>query len=1028
MTRPAAIAMTVASMVLVGCASRQNESTMGTLAELREVEPDIEEIDVEHGLEQAMQHYREFLEESPETTMRPEAMRRLADLQLETQFGVRTDLAAPKPFEAPKPGPTPESTEAALLPTDLPGSVESEREFEQRTTTAADVLASDTLDEVDAEGPLEAIALYDELLAEYPNYEHRDKVLYQKARAYDELGRTDDAIATMDGLIQTNPHSVHVDEIQFRRGEYFFTRRQFRDAEQAYGAVIDLGDASTYYELALYKLGWTLYKQEFYEQALHRYIALLDHKVSTGYDFDGEHAEDEARRVEDTFRVVSLSLNNLGGPTAAPEYFAAFGHRDYEDRVYRNLGEHYLEKLRYADAAQSLNAFVDLYPFHRSAPQFNMRVIETFTAGSFPQLVLESKRDFASRYGLQAEYWTRFDPTDSPEVVAYLKSNLEDLATHYHALFQNAEEVDDNEDRAIGFREASRWYGDYLTAFPTDPNTPAVHYRLADLLLEHGNHGEAALAYESTAYDYPPHEQSAAAGYAAVYAYRRQLDALADDASDRDVVTRATVDSSLRFSDAFPDHEHAAPVLGAAADDLYELGAHGVAIATARQLLDGYAEAEDSIRRSAWTVVAHGSFDLESYPDAEIAYTQVLTMTPQSDETHANFVDNLAASIYKQGELANAAEDYRAAADHFLRVRLSAPTSTLRPTAEYDAGVALQRLEAWTEAAGVLEDFRNTYPDHELRHEATQQIANAYRESDDPSRAAVEYERVAAEADDPQLQGEALLVAGDLWESTDAFDRALEVYARYVGLFPRPVEPAVEVRQKIARIHKTAGRSVLYRETLSDIVRADAEAGDARTPRTRTLAARAALVLTEPLYDGFEAIELLQPFEESLAEKQRRMDEVIGAMENLVSYEIADVTAAATFYMAETYLEFSRALFESERPTDLEPTELAEYELVLEEEAFPFEERAIELHEENLELLQAGVFNDWTENSLRKLGEMVPGRYAKSESIPEDPDTLDRYVYRSPASRFVGPRQGTFETPVAAPPAAEDEEVTRAMP
>ena len=28
-------------------------------------------------------------------------------------------------------------------------------------------------------GPLEAIALYDQLLAEYPNYEHNDKVLYQ---------------------------------------------------------------------------------------------------------------------------------------------------------------------------------------------------------------------------------------------------------------------------------------------------------------------------------------------------------------------------------------------------------------------------------------------------------------------------------------------------------------------------------------------------------------------------------------------------------------------------------------------------------------------------------------------------------------------------------------------------------------------------------------------------------------------------------------------------------------------------------
>ena len=66
-------------------------------------------------------------------------------------------------------------------------------------------------------------------------------------------------------------------------------------------------------------------------------------------------------------------------------------------------------------------------------------------------------------------------------------------------------------------------------------------------------------------------------------------------------------------------------------------------------------------------MVAHGSFELAEYPQAEHAYTQVLTVTPERDASHAKFVDNLAASIYKQGELARDAKDYRAAADHFRR-------------------------------------------------------------------------------------------------------------------------------------------------------------------------------------------------------------------------------------------------------------------------------------------------------------------------------------------------------------------------
>ncbi len=102
--------------------------------------------------------------------------------------------------------------------------------------------------------------------------------------------------------------------MQFRRAEHFFAKKKYRDAESAYAAIVAIGAGSEYYELALYKLGWSLYKQEFYEEALNSYFALLDYKVSSGYDFDAKHEPAEERRVEDTFQVISLSFSNLGGP------------------------------------------------------------------------------------------------------------------------------------------------------------------------------------------------------------------------------------------------------------------------------------------------------------------------------------------------------------------------------------------------------------------------------------------------------------------------------------------------------------------------------------------------------------------------------------------------------------------------------------------------------------------------------------------------------------------------------------------
>ena len=72
----------------------------------------------------------------------------------------------------------------------------------------------------------------------------------------------------MARLVAAYPDSEYMDEIFFRRGEFFFVRKKYLDAEDAYGEVVRMGGDSTFYELALYKLGWTFYKQELYEEAL----------------------------------------------------------------------------------------------------------------------------------------------------------------------------------------------------------------------------------------------------------------------------------------------------------------------------------------------------------------------------------------------------------------------------------------------------------------------------------------------------------------------------------------------------------------------------------------------------------------------------------------------------------------------------------------------------------------------------------------------------------------------------------------
>src|SRR5579862_4894827 len=77
--------------VIGACAAHKPPDRSGTLATLHQVPADTQEVAVKQGLDRAMQSYGEFLKQAPDSALAPEAMRRLADLKLEKEFGIQGD-------------------------------------------------------------------------------------------------------------------------------------------------------------------------------------------------------------------------------------------------------------------------------------------------------------------------------------------------------------------------------------------------------------------------------------------------------------------------------------------------------------------------------------------------------------------------------------------------------------------------------------------------------------------------------------------------------------------------------------------------------------------------------------------------------------------------------------------------------------------------------------------------------------------------------------------------------------------------
>src|SRR6202171_725066 len=542
-----------------------------------------------------MDSYRRFLDlNAGDAALRAEALRRLGDLNLE--------------------------------------SSESER-IERELITNEGLRAT------------EAIHLYSALLKAYPKYERNDSVLYQLARAYELNAQPDKALGSLDQLWATYPSSHYIDETQFRRGELLFSNKAYPKAQSAYEAVIKIGSSSAFYNQSLYKHGCSLFKQGENERSLDSFAGVLDSVLVSKRDptvlIELETLSRPNRElVEDTFRVMSITFSYLDGARTIDDFVKHRKPRPYSYLLYARLGDLYIEKERYTDAADAYRAFVSQDRNNEKAPLLQMQAIEAYSKGGFPQLVLQGKKEFVEDYSYGTPYWKNRLPKDEPVVVAELKTNLKDLAQYYHAQAQRTKSLGD-------YQEAAKWYRGFITSFPDDPESAATNFLLADTLFESRQYLEAAQAYEFTAYGYGTHDKAGAAGYAALVAYGKQEESLSGDAKAK--MHARGVDSSLKFAQTFPLHPETAQVLARASTDLYAAKDYPRAIAAAQSLLARQPPVDQAKQRIAWTVIANSEFEQGMFDKAEAGYNSAQGLMAANDPERPAIVERLAAALAQQG-------------------------------------------------------------------------------------------------------------------------------------------------------------------------------------------------------------------------------------------------------------------------------------------------------------------------------------------------------------------------------------------
>ena len=811
-----------------------------------------------------------------------------------------------------------------------------------------------------------AVALYESLLLNSEG-EGRDEIIYQLARAYDIVGKTDQAIRYLDRLIDEHPQSRYVTEGRFRRAEIEFSREHYPEAARDYAYVVALGDTTPYWRNANYMHGWSQFKRSHLEVGLPSFFAVVSSLLSDQAAQELPAAETEL--LKDSFRVITLALGYLDGPETLAALMSELEKPPWQYLAYRTLADDYLERERYLDSVATWQMFIDHNGLDPRAPEAHVGMIETLVKADFPTEIRPKKVQFIERYGIYSEFWVVHEPSVRDSYLPTLKTYLVELSQIAHGEAQKSR-------KRIDYLQAADRYEELLATFPGDPATPEYVFLLAEVYTEASEHARAVAAYQRVVREFGDDKNASEAGYAAILGLTNLVKTAPYD--ELELWRRLKIDAQIEFALLFGDDGRAPSAQTAAANSLFKLAEYQPAIDLAQNLVVLWPDVDSALRKTALLILGHGGFELLNFVAAEAAYHELMVFDLTTDEL-GKVRERLLASVYKQGEASEASGSVDEAVAHYLRLQDLDPNAELAILGHYDAVAAIEQTGRVAEAAELLTNFRERFPGHELGRDTTKRLADMYERTENWPLAALEYLKLSEHADESEVRRQSLYRAAELYLDLDDTSNAIQYFRDYAHTYMTPMDLRMEAMDHMDLLYQKTDESDKRRFWLKKKIALHKSMGREANQRATYLAASAQYVFASDERRRFDLVHLTRPLKKSLRRKQSALKRTLKAFERVAEYKVVEYSTAATFHIADLYSALSIEIMKSDRPKDLNELELEQYEILLEEQAFPFEEQAIELHEINMRRSWDGTYDNWVRKSFTELRRLMPARFDKQE-------------------------------------------------
>jgi cellulose synthase operon protein C len=656
-----------------------------------------------------------------------------------------------------------------------------------------------------------SIALYQRLILDFPDYRLNDAAWYLLGYCMEKQNQFDESRATYQELIARYPNSRFAIEAWVRIGEYWFDAYSdpmaLTQAAQAYEAATR-DRTHPLYDKALYKLGWTYYRMDRFDEAVGRFLDLADfyeeQQAAQGEEGGGGDLREEALQ----YVAISLADESWGGLAKALALFAQRGERPYQAEVFRRLGNVWFDQTNHAAAIEAYRLVLQKDPLAADAPQLQQKIVQAYERDRrLAESFAEAER-LATQYAPGSAWYKQHQ--DNPEALAsadeLAEKSLYAAATFHHQQALAFKKEGQLEKVLLAYQVAARAYGAYLERFPRTKSSYEMRFYYAECLYNSFQFVLAAENYESVRDSRLDDRFRKDAAFNAVLARERQLaaDIKAGTAKEYRPLRSAERPAGERVQ-VIPLAEAEARMV--AASDAYlallpkDEKSPGIAYKAA-ELFYSHHDFPEARRRFEAIVKRYPKSEVARFSTNLIVESFLIDKDWRSVEEVAGRlaankdVIDPSSPLYKElvkfklGGRFNLAQElmeagrYEEAARKFIELVDEAPRHEFADKALNNAAVCYENTRRFDSALKLYERIYREYPTSTLADAALFRVAVNAEQSYDFDKAVVSYQKLVKDYPASKDREAALYNAARLLEGQQRYPEAAAAFLRYAALFP----------------------------------------------------------------------------------------------------------------------------------------------------------------------------------------------------------------------------------------------------